>query len=161
MKITKIISGGQTGADRAGLDVAIALGLEHGGWVTKGRRAEDGTVPDRYEMTETGHREYDERTLLNVRDSDATLILYPDRARTKWGGLKGGTKLTQYDARLLRKHVLVVDPYGSRYLDTRRWLDTYPIETLNIAGPRESKQPGIYAASYAFLMRVLGAEVKP
>ena len=72
------------------------------------------------------------------------------------GGLTGGSRLTLQDARDERKHVLVVDPNGPRADDTRRWLDAYPIETLNVAGPRESKQPGIYAASYAFLMRVMG-----
>lgn len=156
MKIRRVISGAQTGADRAGLDVAIALGIDHCGYVPRGRRAEDGRVPDCYAVTETGSTNYMERTLLNVLEADATLILFPDSARTKWGGLTGGSRLTLQDARDERKHVLVVDPNGPRADDTRRWLDAYPIEVLNIAGPRESKQPGIYAASYAFLMRVLG-----
>jgi hypothetical protein len=74
--IAKIVSGGQTGADRAALDVAIGLGIATGGWVPRGRRAEDGAVPGRYVgMDETESPDYAERTRLNVRDSDATLIL--------------------------------------------------------------------------------------
>ena len=85
---SRIVSGGQTGVDRAALDVAIAIGIEHGGWCPAGRLAEDGVVPPQYDLRETDSNEYPVRTELNVADSDATLILYE-------GKLKGGTLLTQ------------------------------------------------------------------
>jgi predicted Rossmann-fold nucleotide-binding protein len=72
--IGRIVSGGQTGADRAGLDVAIELGISHGGWVPQGRLAEDGEVPALYNLRETRTRNCLERTKLNVRDSDGTVI---------------------------------------------------------------------------------------
>src|SRR5947209_12411896 len=83
----KIVSGGQTGVDRAALDVALELGLPCGGWCPKGRLAEDGVVPDRYPLDEAPTASYPERTRLNVRDSDATLVL-------SWGAPQGGTLLT-------------------------------------------------------------------
>ena len=88
----KIVSGGQTGVDRAALDVAGALGLARGGWCPKGRLAEDGTIPDRYPLAETETAAYEERTRLNVADADATLVL-------NWGPLEGGTLLTAETAR--------------------------------------------------------------
>src|SRR5262245_54833883 len=84
---TKIISGGQSGVDRAALDVALELGIPCGGWCPKGRRAEDGPLPDRYPLDETQTSFYPERTRRNVRDSDGTLILAD-------GAAKGGTALT-------------------------------------------------------------------
>src|SRR4030042_6079458 len=90
----KILSGGQTGADRSALDVAIALGISHGGWCPRGRLAEDGRIPDRYQLRETDYREYAVRTEQNVVDSDATLILCS-------GVLSGGTELT---LRLAERH---------------------------------------------------------
>jgi len=73
--LTKIISGGQTGADRAALDAAIDLGIPHGGWIPKGRNAEDGTLPDKYQLQEMPTASYPKRTEQNVIDSDGTLIL--------------------------------------------------------------------------------------
>src|SRR6516225_6913367 len=75
MTIAKIISGGQTGVDRAALDVALELGIPCGGWCPKGRRAEDGPIPQRYPLQETGSKEYPVRTAKNVRQADGTLIL--------------------------------------------------------------------------------------
>ena len=73
--IDKIVSGGQTGADRAALDVALELGLSTGGWIPRGRRAEDGAIPERYEeLVESDSESYERRTELNVRDSDATVV---------------------------------------------------------------------------------------
>jgi hypothetical protein len=72
--LTKIISGGQTGADRAALDAAIEYGVPHGGWIPKGRRTEDGRLPDRYILQETSNIGYPQRTKLNILDSDGTLI---------------------------------------------------------------------------------------
>ena len=83
-----IVSGGQTGVDRAALDVAIAIGIGHGGWCPAGRLSEDGTIPSRYDLQETDSPEYPVRTEKNVIDSDATLLLYEGR-------LKGGTLLTR------------------------------------------------------------------
>ena len=97
----KLISGGQTGVDRAGLDVALALGLAIGGWCPQGRRAEDGILPDRYPLTETPEPDYETRSRRNVEDADGTLIL-------KRGQLDGGTALTASYARQIGKPCLVV-----------------------------------------------------
>ncbi len=86
--IKKIISGGQTGADRAALDVALKLGISHGGWIPKGRKAEDGPLPDKYQLREMPTGSYPKRTEQNVLDSDGTLII----AR---GKLTGGSDLTR------------------------------------------------------------------
>ena len=93
--IKKIISGGQTGADRAALDVAIKLDIPHGGWVPKGRKTESGPLPERYQFQEMGTRGYAERTEQNVLDSDGTLIL-------SHGKLTGGSALTLRLAKKLR-----------------------------------------------------------
>src|SRR3989442_2721366 len=90
----EIVSGGQTGVDRAALDTALALGLPCGGWCPRGRRAEDGPLPTRYPLRETPSSSYPERTVWNVRDSDGTLILHRGR-------LSGGTALT---LRLVSRH---------------------------------------------------------
>src|SRR5512132_1315628 len=87
LRLVRIVSGGQTGVDRAALDAAMAFGLACGGWVPRGRRAEDGAVPPRYPMRETRGYTYAERTRRNVRDSDGTLILTRGRPT-------GGTALT-------------------------------------------------------------------
>ncbi|HLY56260.1 MAG TPA: putative molybdenum carrier protein [Stellaceae bacterium] len=135
----KIVSGGQTGADRAALDWAIARGIAHGGWCPKGRRAEDGPIDPCYALTETPSRRYAERTLWNVRDSDATLI-------ANFGRLDGGSLVTRRFAEALARSCLVVQIEDEDAPTvTRRWLDTIRPATLNIAGPRESRRPGIYA----------------
>src|SRR5213080_1459301 len=101
--ISKIVSGGQTGVDRAALDVALELGIPCGGWCPIGRRAEDGVIPDRYPLRQAPSANYADRTALNVRDSDGTLIL----AR---GPLRGGTALTKTFAERYGRPYLVVDP---------------------------------------------------
>jgi hypothetical protein len=101
--LPKILSGGQTGADRAALDWAINNGMPHGGWCPKGRRAEDGRVPERYCLEETPQTQYRQRTTWNVRDADATLIV------TLTGDLAGGTLFTrQYAERIGRPCLNVV-----------------------------------------------------
>ena len=76
MKISKIVSGAQTGADRGGLDAAIYCDLPYGGWVPRGRRAEDGVIPETYEnLRETGNNDYLVRNEANVVDSDATVVM--------------------------------------------------------------------------------------
>lgn len=146
-----IVSGGQTGVDRAALDVARALGLASGGWCPKGRRAEDGPIDTRYPLRETASRDYAVRTRLNVHDSDGTLVLCRGPARA-------GTALTLRLARRLGRPRMVVDlahPRLSHARAVRGWLADKGIATLNVAGPRESERPGIYAAAASFLQRVL------
>lgn len=145
----KIVSGGQTGVDRAALDAAIALGLDHGGWCPRGRLAEDGRIPDRYRLNETDSPEYRDRTEQNVLDSDATLILCR-------GQLSGGTELTLHLVRHHGRAHLVVDldePPSPR--EVRHWLQAHRVQVLNVAGPRESQSPGIAAAAREFLGRAL------
>ena len=145
----RIVSGGQTGVDRAALDEALALGLPCGGWVPRGRRAEDGPLPGRYPVRETKGRDYPERTRLNVRDSDATLIV------TR-GAPTGGTALTVDIADELGRPVLVVDLDGNPDpAEVREWTGKAAPAVLNVAGPRESTVPGIYADARRFLRRVL------
>lgn len=146
--VDRIVSGGQTGADRAALDWAIACGIPHGGWCPAGRRAEDGVIDARYALTETLTEDYRQRTRLNVEDSDGTLIL-------NLGELEGGTLETRRFAERLNKpcHVVQLDGAVSRGLTfpVLAWLRARRVRVLNIAGPRESKRPGIYAAATAFL----------
>ena len=145
----KIISGGQTGADRAALDVALTLSLPIGGGCPKGRRAEDGMIPDRYPLTETPEADYDTRTRRNVEDSDGTLIL-------NLGALNGGTALTASHARQIGKPCLVVAlEEGIESAAFRDWLAAHHIQVLNVAGPRESKRPGVYAAACRLLDTLL------
>ncbi|MDY0165433.1 MAG: putative molybdenum carrier protein [Thermoguttaceae bacterium] len=137
----KIISGGQTGVDRAGLDAARKLGLPHGGWCPRGRRAEDGTIPSRYQLDETASADYTVRTERNVLDSDATLILCRDAP-------SGGTLLTISLAERHGKPILVVDPDDIAGADRiADWLREHDFPVLNVAGPRESQSPGIAAAA--------------
>ena len=100
--ITKIISGGQTGADRAALDVALKLGIPHGGWIPKGRKAEDGPLPEIYKLKEMPTDSYGARTEQNVIDSDGTLII----AR---GKLTGGSDYTRQMTLKHKKHLLYMD----------------------------------------------------
>jgi hypothetical protein len=147
----KIISGGQTGVDRGALDAAIGLDIAHGGWCPRGRLAEDGRIPDRYELQETDSPEYAVRTERNVLQGDATLILHRGR-------LSGGTELTiRLAAQHDRPHLLIDldDPPPPQ--EVGRWLRAQGVEVLNVAGPRESQSPGIAAAAREFLTRVLTA----
>ncbi len=148
----RIVSGGQTGVDRAALDAALALGVPCGGWCPRGRRAEDGPIADGYPLVETPTARYAERTRLNVRDSDATLIV------TR-GAPIGGTALTADLAGELGRPVLVVDfadrEVAAALSAVRTWIDAHAIATLNLAGPRESTVPGIYEEALAFLKELL------
>ena len=147
--IERILSGGQTGVDRAALDVALSMGLACGGWCPKGRRAEDGALALRYPLQETPSEEYAERTTWNVRDSDGTLVL------TK-GTPTGGTAFTLQTAVQLGKPCLVMDLRKAPSPSTvHRWLTRHRIRVLNVAGPRESVSPGITQEAEAFLRAVL------
>jgi hypothetical protein len=145
----KVISGGQTGVDRAALDVALELGIECGGFCPKGRRAEDGAIPDRYPLRELATRSYPARTERNIREADATLILHR-------GAPGGGTALTQRLARTLGRPLLLVDlslPVEAAAIPD--FLRASRISTLNVAGPRESEAPGIHDQAAAVLRRAL------
>lgn len=136
--VLRIVSGGQTGVDRAALDEALARGIEAGGWCPKNRRAEDGRIPDRYPLRETPSEAYAERTAWNVRDADGTLVL------TR-GAPAGGTALTVETAGRLEKPFLLVDlARPVRVEDVQAWLAARNVRVLNVAGPRESEAPGIY-----------------
>jgi hypothetical protein len=146
-----VISGGQTGADRAALDFAIARGIPHGGWCPLGRRAEDGVLDLRYRLRETGSKNYRQRTRRNVADSDATLIL-------NLGELADGSLATRQFAEHAGKPVCVValdaDDLAVEIARVGEWLAARSMAVLNIAGPRESRRPGIYSKALAFLQAV-------
>ncbi len=145
----KIISGGQTGVDRAALDVALELGFPCGGWCPKGRRAEDGAIPDRYPLQETSALDYRVRTEKNIEESDGTLVL-------AWGPPAGGTALTLKLARRHHKPYFVVDlVHGGDAPSVREWAWTRKVRILNVAGPRESEAPRIHARAVSFLKEVL------
>ncbi len=151
-KIEKIVSGGQTGVDRAALDAAMALGLPVGGWCPKGRRAEDGVIDLRYPLIETPDEQYAQRTVWNVRDSDGTLVLLFDKPSP-------GTNVTIEEANALGKALLLVDlTTNPEEMEVLGWLEANGILVLNVAGPRESEAPGIYEAARAFLDDVFGKD---
>ena len=149
---TKIVSGGQTGVDRAALDVALELGVPCGGWCPQGRRAEDGRIDERYPLQETPWDGYPQRTEWNVRDSDGTLIL-------TCGEADRGTALTIELARRKKKPCLVVD-VGAEVDVTgiRAWAEANGVGVLNVAGPRESSAPGIHDRAAEVLRRLLRGE---
>jgi len=137
--IEKIVSGGQTGADRMGLDWAIWHEIPHGGWCPKFRKAEDGIIPPEYLLTETPKSDYVQRTEWNVRDSDGTLIF------TLSDKLSRGSAKTAFFAERHGKPVLHVHP-GLSYqpaVDVLRFVHDHNIKVLNIAGTRGSKEPYI------------------
>ena len=146
--VRKIVSGGQTGVDRAALDAALELGIPCGGWCPRGRLAEDGAIPSRYPLVETPTRRYPQRTEWNVRDSDGTLALVRGRPR-------GGTALTLRLAEAMGRPRQVVDLASAPEPEAvRRWIAVHAIRTLNVAGPRESEWPGIGVEAAGFLRRV-------
>jgi hypothetical protein len=146
--ISCIVSGGQTGVDRAALDAAIELGLDHGGWCPRGRRAEDGAIDPTYRLRETRSAKYHVRTRRNVLDSDGTLII-------SCGELSGGTELTLRVARRYGKPAFVVELPEADVEEIRRWLAEHRIQILNVAGPRESTSPGVYRFARSLLRAVL------
>lgn len=150
MKNLKIISGGQTGVDRAALDTAILYGLPYGGAVPKGRIAEDGVIDKKYTyLEELDSPEYEVRTRKNVENADATLVI-------NMGDLEGGTALTYHFAKMLNKPCLIVnidkdiDPVN----EILCWIKSINPSVLNIAGPRESKCIGIYKKTCEILSQV-------
>ena len=151
--ISKILSGAQTGADRAALDWAIFRDIPHGGWCPKGRKAEDGKIPPQYQLTETPSASYLQRTEWNVRDSDGTVIF------TVAAELAGGSKRTADFATKHGKPWLHLYP-GASYEPERVLLDfinEHKIAVVNVAGSRGSKEPEVAA----WVKRVLEATFYP
>jgi hypothetical protein len=146
-----IVSGGQTGADRAALDFALGAGLPHDGWCPLGRKTEDGPLDARYLLRETPTAKYDQRTAWNVRDSDAT-VLFTTRPE-----IVGGTRLTHELAASLGKPTLHLCAAELGPLEAavqlKRFLADHKIARLNVAGPRGSQDPGVAA----FVGEVLSA----
>ncbi|TCW27834.1 putative molybdenum carrier protein [Gulbenkiania mobilis] len=157
MNILRILSGGQTGVDRAALDFAIARQIPHGGWCPAGRRAADGLLDARYQLVETESSGYRQRTKHNVRDADATLIIYR-------GGLEGGSLLTRDLAAGHGKPLLLCDvhaPTEELLAAWQDWLVSHPIAILNIAGPSEARNPGIYLQASTLLGLFWSTEHEP
>ena len=143
--VEKIISGGQTGVDRAALDVAFKLEIPCGGWCPKGRLAEDGPIPEKYPLKESVTNQYPERTLLNVKESDGTLILF-------WEKITGGTALTEKFAQKLKRPFFLYDvedqPEREEFVN---WIKENKVQTINVAGPRGSHNSRIYPQSFQIL----------
>ena len=153
----KIICGGQTGVDRAALDVARELHIPYGGWVPKWRAAEDGAIGPQYEgLVETQSSDPAERTRLNVEAADATLIITTDAK-------SGGTDLTAQIAEELGKKLKIVDvssgPKLDQSMDIRTWLLTEQPSILNVAGPRESESKGIYKDAVFLLTHAMESDL--
>ncbi|HEX6038759.1 putative molybdenum carrier protein [Longimicrobium sp.] len=147
--LAALVSGGQTGVDRAALDVAMERGIPRGGWCPAGRWAEDGPIDGCYPLRETPSADPAQRTEWNARDSDGTALLVA-------AGDSPGTALTRESARRLGRPVypwqLDAPPDAGHF---RRWLQIHRVRTLNVAGPRESEAPGIYAAAADWLRAAL------
>jgi hypothetical protein len=152
----RIHSGGQTGVDRAALDAALSAGVSCGGWCPSGRRAEDGPIDLIYPLNETASDDYSVRTVANVTDSDATLVIL--------AGAQGhpgeGTALTIHEARKAGRPLLIADlaedgasdAWGRQVAD---WIIGNQISILNIAGPRESECPGIYDVARTLIAKMI------
>ena len=166
--ITQVISGGQTGVDRAALDAAVDAGIAISGWCPRGRRSEDGRIPEDYPLRETAARSYAVRTEWNVRDADGTLIVVLD-------DISSGTQLTLDLARRLGKplsvihllppnetdliaDVISVDEQVSSVVD---WIRSNRIRVLNVAGPRASSHEDVYPLALQFLQQLFGKLTLP
>jgi hypothetical protein len=149
--IKKIISGGQSGVDRAALDAAIKLAIPHGGWIPQGRLTENGPLPPEYRLTETDSNSYADRTEKNVLDADGTLII-------SRGLLTGGS---EYTREMAVKHNCIwlhidlnqISAFQAA-MTVKDWISKNKIEVLNVAGPRASKDPKIYRDALKILESV-------
>ena len=157
--IKEIISGGQTGVDRAALDIAIEFKIPHGGWCPYERKAEDGMIPTKYKLKEAPPPTieesldpdaiYKKRTELNARDSDGTLIIIKNMPM-------GGTLYTIEMAEKHKKPYLIFNlSINHEILDAVNWIIKNNIRKLNIAGPRASQVSGINASAYNILQQLL------
>jgi hypothetical protein len=144
----KIISGGQTGVDRAALDVALKHGIDCGGWCPPGRLDELGKIPERYPVRELAQGSFADRTLENVKDSEGTVVIY-------FGEPRGGTQFTIECCEQLERPRQIIDAMKTSADDAthaiRHFVDDYKIDTLNVAGPRQSE----WAQGYEYASRVL------
>ncbi len=151
MTLRKIISGGQTGVGQAALDVAISFGIDHGGWIPKGRITEAGKLPDKYMLKEMPTSSYPKRTEQNIMDSDGTLVI-------SHGKLTGGSLLTALMARKHKKELLHIDLEINRGFSAAQliqsWIILNGIKVLNIAGPRASEDSYIYENAVRLLKAV-------
>jgi hypothetical protein len=150
--LRKIISGGQTGADRAALDWAINRGMPHGGWCPRGRKAEDGVIDERYNLIETPSEDYRQRTEWNVRDSEATVVFSIQKE------LFGGTLLTAEFAEQHKKpliHLCEQDEQSDHARRLRSFIEEFGVGVLNVAGPRASSEPGVYQFALGVLDQAL------
>lgn len=150
--LSKIISGGQTGADRGALDGAVSCSFPYGGAVPAGRKCEDGPLPQRYLMEELASGHYRDRTEKNVVDADATLIV-------SHGALTGGSALTQEIARRLKKPCLHIDfdqvSPDEACEEATGWVEQHMIKILNVAGPRSSSDPEIYGLTRLLIANLI------
>lgn len=155
MKVKRIISGGQTGADRGGLDAAIDLGIPHGGWCPKGRRAEDGAIPRKYRLRETESPAYAARTEQNVLAGHGTVVF-------TFGPPQGGSALTIKLARRHRKPVVHIDlakeSPGDAVKRLRAWIEDNGVSILNVAGSRESNAAGMEKLVHRIVAAAFGAD---
>ena len=153
-QLSKVISGGQTGVDRAALEVALFLEIPHGGWCPKGRRAEGGPIPMTFDLIETASFNYAVRTEKNVVQSDGTLILFRKI-------ITRGTGLTVKFAKRHKRPFLCIDlaeisddedATDAASQEILGWLAKENINVLNVAGPRESTTPNINSQSHSLLL---------
>lgn len=152
----KIISGGQTGADRAALDWAIKRGIPHGGWCPKGRRSEDGVIDQRYCLVETPSDDYSQRTEWNVRDSDATAV-FSIRKELRGGSLLTVELAAQHNKPVI--HLCQEDEQTNHAQELLSFIKKFGISVLNVAGPRASGEPGVYQFVSSVLDSVLEEDV--
>jgi len=147
--LEKIISGGQTGVDRAALDVALEFGIACGGSCPAGRTADDGPIPEKYPLTETSDYDHLVRTGNNVKDSDGSMLLYRDK-------LHGGTAYAMQMAKHMSREVMAIDlqksPDPQVVVD---WINRHSIHTLHIGGQREKTSPGIYQQAHTYIQKVV------
>ena len=150
--VMMIVSGGQTGADRGAMEAAMDCGVSHFGFCPKGRLAEDGTIPATYNVYELKTKSYPERTNRNVEYADATLVFYSEE-------IEGGTALTIKSAQKYNRPYCIVNVSHPDYLSqidgVREWMNGKNILVLNVAGPRESKVPGMQEKVREFMTRLI------
>lgn len=168
--IEEIVCGGQTGVDLAAAQAALDVGIPQGGFCPKGRFNEAGIIPERFNFTEisirppfTPQENIDRRTVENIRHSDGTLIVVPTLADL--AEIQDGTKLTNITAQKLRKpllHIALSDTDEKNSAAILAWVTEHNIRKLNVAGPRESTSPGVYAKSLVLFKKTFPEiKVKP
>lgn len=153
--LTRVISGGQTGADRGALDAALAAGFPIGGWCPAGRKAEDGTIPERYPLQEIAGDSYADRTLRNVESADGTVIFFDSEPA-------GGTELTLTQSIRRQKPYQLIDVKNvdveSAVELVAEFVTSTRISVLNVAGPRDSECPVVYQYVHDAMSLLLQSE---